>query len=191
MENSSFQLKEAIAIVVLSLIGKFGGAAVFSALYVYTSELYPTSHRSTGLGCCSMFSRVAGIVAPCVALLGKLNPALPLLIFGAVALVASVAMLFLPETTGCRLSQTLSESEQMGADQPWCFFPWCTPEATEAEEEAEIGTGTAFQKQELSTNSKGEIVYSIEKPLSNSEVEKEIADEDKTTESPTEAPKKC
>ncbi|XP_018008787.1 organic cation transporter protein [Hyalella azteca] len=113
-------------IVVLSLIGKFGAAAAFSALYVYASEVFPTSHRSTGLGCCSVFASFAGVIAPLVDLLGKLNPALPLLLFGILAAVSAFSMLFLPETTGCPLTQTLSESEQLGSGQPCCFFPSCT-----------------------------------------------------------------
>ncbi|XP_047740911.1 organic cation transporter protein-like [Hyalella azteca] len=114
------------AIVVLSLIGKFGAAAAFGALYVYGSEVFPTSHRSTGLGCCSMFARAAGVIAPLVDLLGKSNPTLPLLLFGILAAVSAFSMLFLPETTGCPLTQTLSESEQLGSGQPCCFFPSCS-----------------------------------------------------------------
>lgn len=54
-------------LVVLSLIGKFGAAASFSIVYVYASEIFPTEYRSIGVGSCSMFARVGGMVAPLIA----------------------------------------------------------------------------------------------------------------------------
>ena len=47
-----------------SLLGKFGAAASFSIVYLYTAELYPTVVRSTAIGLCSMMARIGGILAP-------------------------------------------------------------------------------------------------------------------------------
>ena len=44
--------------------GKFGAAASFSIVYLYTAELYPTVVRSTAVGLCSMMARIGGIAAP-------------------------------------------------------------------------------------------------------------------------------
>ena len=44
--------------------GKFGAAAGFSVVYLYTAELYPTKIRSTAIGLCSTFARIGGIAAP-------------------------------------------------------------------------------------------------------------------------------
>ncbi len=49
---------------VFSLIGKFGAAASFCAVYLYAAELYPSEIRGTALGMCSMFGRIGGIAAP-------------------------------------------------------------------------------------------------------------------------------
>lgn len=50
----------------LSLTGKFGAAAAFAVVYVYASEIFPTEYRGVGVGACSMFARVGGMLAPLV-----------------------------------------------------------------------------------------------------------------------------
>ena len=54
-------------VVVFSMAGKFGTAAAFAIVYVYTAELYSTEYRSLGVGVCSMAARIGGILAPFVA----------------------------------------------------------------------------------------------------------------------------
>ncbi|KAF2345641.1 Major facilitator sugar transporter-like [Trinorchestia longiramus] len=53
-------------IIVMSLLGKFGAAAAFAIVYVYASEIFPTDLRGVGVGCCSMFARVGGTLAPLI-----------------------------------------------------------------------------------------------------------------------------
>ena len=51
-------------LTLVTLLGKFGAAASFSIVYLYTAELYPTVVRSTAIGLCSMMARIGGILAP-------------------------------------------------------------------------------------------------------------------------------
>ncbi|XP_022093044.1 solute carrier family 22 member 13-like [Acanthaster planci] len=99
---------------VVSMIGKFCISATFSIIYLYSTELFPTPVRAVGLGLCSVAARVGGILSPIILLLRNLVSDLPLIIFGSCALVAGILALFLPETRGQPLPQTLKEGEEIG-----------------------------------------------------------------------------
>ncbi|KAK7072771.1 hypothetical protein SK128_009599 [Halocaridina rubra] len=101
-------------IITLSLVGKFGIAAAFAIVYVYSAEIFPTEYRSVGIGACSMCARVGGILAPFIASTADIYTPLPLLIFGALSIASGCLVILLPETVGCNLPQTLQESEDFG-----------------------------------------------------------------------------
>ncbi len=66
-------------------------------MYVYSAEIFPTPVRSTGLGCCNIFARVGGILAPQALQLG---PDTMAALFGGLAIASGLATLLLPETFG-------------------------------------------------------------------------------------------
>lgn len=111
----------------MSLVGKFGIAAAFAIIYVYSAEIFPTEYRSVGIGACSMCARIGGILSPSVASLADVYdyPPLPLFIFGTLSLISGCLIVFLPETVGCELPQTIEESENFGSDQPIWYFACC------------------------------------------------------------------
>ena len=95
----------------LAVFGKLCITACFHALFVYTSEMYATPNRNTGLSVCSVFARVGGMTAPYVGELQVVDPFLPIAVFGGCGLLAAILTAFLPETKGAQLPNTIEESE--------------------------------------------------------------------------------
>lgn len=123
-------------VTALALIGRFFGSASFSNIYLYSSELYPTTIRNMALGTCSTFSRIGGIVVPFIVALAQLpgvSVTLPLVILGVLTLVAGLMSLWLPETLLSHMCETVQDIESsresygviwMGKPRPCLFsFP--------------------------------------------------------------------
>lgn len=51
-------------IVTLAMIGKAAITCSYAMVYLYSSEIYPTVMRSTGVGAGTCFARIGGVVAP-------------------------------------------------------------------------------------------------------------------------------
>ena len=49
---------------IVAIFGKSNISASYTLMYVYSAEIFPTVLRSTGVGLCTVFSRVGGIIAP-------------------------------------------------------------------------------------------------------------------------------
>ncbi|XP_068160355.1 solute carrier family 22 member 13-like [Antennarius striatus] len=87
----------------IAVLGKFCATASFTAAYVYSAELYPTSLRNNGMGLNSMCARVAGILAPLVWLMEMFHYAVPMVIYGTIPIFAGILCLLLPETLNVEL----------------------------------------------------------------------------------------
>lgn len=99
----------------LAVVGKGCLAASFTTCYLYTGELYPTIIRQNGMGIASMTARVGAMVAPMVQLTGDYIVWLPGLIFGGAPIFSGVAAMFLPETLGNPLPETIQDVEDRGS----------------------------------------------------------------------------
>lgn len=102
------------------MIGKFLIASSFAIIYNYSAELFPTVIRNSALGIGSMCARLSGALTPLITLLDSFNPTLPAVIFGVVTLISGFLVLFLPETAGHSMPQTIEDGEKFGVGDT-CF----------------------------------------------------------------------
>ncbi|XP_073959936.1 organic cation transporter protein-like [Choristoneura fumiferana] len=97
----------------LYLSGKLCIVVAYSSLYIYVSEVFPTSVRQSLLATCSSLGRVGSTLAPLTPLLALYSNNLPAILFGTLALVASGMVLILPETINMPLPDTIEAAEQL------------------------------------------------------------------------------
>ncbi|XP_063534486.1 organic cation transporter protein-like [Cydia strobilella] len=100
--------------LILFLVGKFGISVVFTSLYLFTSELYPTQFRHTLLAFSSMIGRVGSITAPLTPALMEYWEGIPSLMFGTMGVISGLLVLTQPETLGTKMPDTLAEAEALG-----------------------------------------------------------------------------
>ncbi|GIY27440.1 hypothetical protein CEXT_201112 [Caerostris extrusa] len=101
-----------------AMVGKFCVTGSFGILYLYTTEVFPTSVRNATLGSCSMCARVGSILAPfvrdLVSMVKATHETVPNVLYAFLALSGSLVTLLLPETRGLDLPDTLQEAADMG-----------------------------------------------------------------------------
>ncbi|XP_064619580.1 organic cation transporter protein-like [Lineus longissimus] len=105
-------------ITALAMIGKFGITGSFSTVFLYTSELFPTSIRNGSVGFSSFWDTLGALFAPFVIYSAKTIPQLPQGIFGAMAVLAGLLTLLLPETLNKPLPETIEEVENLHRNLP-------------------------------------------------------------------------
>uniref|UniRef100_A0AC34RJ45 Major facilitator superfamily (MFS) profile domain-containing protein n=1 Tax=Panagrolaimus sp. JU765 TaxID=591449 RepID=A0AC34RJ45_9BILA len=97
-----------------SLIAKSAVASAYATLYTFTPELFPTVIRNLAMGGCSMMARFGAISASFISMwlfdrFGSLVMVIP---FSALGLLAGmVVILFLPETKGRKLAESIEDIE--------------------------------------------------------------------------------
>ncbi|CAH0682912.1 unnamed protein product [Spodoptera exigua] len=100
--------------LIVYLFGKFGISVVFTSLYLFTSELYPTQYRHRLLAFSSMVGRIGSITAPLTPVLMDYWDGIPSVMFGAMGILSGILVLTQPETLGTKMPDTLAEAEALG-----------------------------------------------------------------------------
>uniref|UniRef100_A0A7E4V393 MFS domain-containing protein n=1 Tax=Panagrellus redivivus TaxID=6233 RepID=A0A7E4V393_PANRE len=96
------------------LVAKCAATAVYSTIYTYTPELFPTSVRTRAVGVCSLFARVGGILSSFMVyyLVPRFGRVVIVIPFAVLAFIAAIGVrLLLPETAGTHLPQTVEDVE--------------------------------------------------------------------------------
>jgi len=108
---------------ILAQIGRFAITGSFSMVFVYAVEIFPTVVRTVGLGSSSTCARVGGVIAPYIGReLAKQSPGAPLVIFGVTSIIASIQVLFLPETRNTSLPDTILQGETFIRERGGCML---------------------------------------------------------------------
>ncbi|XP_005475467.1 solute carrier family 22 member 5 isoform X2 [Oreochromis niloticus] len=95
----------------LVLMGKFGVLASEGILHLLTGELSPTVIRNTMLSSAALFSRVGSSVAPYLLQLAVFYEFLPWLTVGSLSVISVLVSLFLPESFGKPLPDTIDQMQ--------------------------------------------------------------------------------
>ncbi|KAL0880513.1 hypothetical protein ABMA27_002909 [Loxostege sticticalis] len=104
-----------VASLTVYMVGACSSGGVLSSLYIYTAELYPTSHRHRLFAFSCMVGRFGGILAPLTPALGALVwEQFPFALFAGCACAAGALVLLTPETRGVRLPDTMREAADLG-----------------------------------------------------------------------------
>ncbi|XP_077403551.1 organic cation/carnitine transporter 2-like isoform X3 [Vanacampus margaritifer] len=98
--------------VALEMLGKFAATAGTSLLFAFTAELYPTGLRNSASGICLMVSRTGSCIAPFLIQMNVYFKYLPYITLGTLAMLSVLATLFLPESFGFPLPETLQQIQK-------------------------------------------------------------------------------
>uniref|UniRef100_A0A3B4X5U1 Solute carrier family 22 member 5-like n=1 Tax=Seriola lalandi dorsalis TaxID=1841481 RepID=A0A3B4X5U1_SERLL len=93
----------------LKMLGKYAITTCCSMMFAFTAELYPTVLRNTATGTCTTVSRLGCCLTPLLLKMSLYSKYLPYIILGTLAVVSSFAALFLPESFGRPLPETIQQ----------------------------------------------------------------------------------
>lgn len=93
--------------LILLFLARFGITSIFSIMYTYSTEVYPTTIRAKGLGINTLFARMAAILVPVVVELLD-----PFLIFSVLCIIGFGLSFFIPETFGKELEDEILEEKE-------------------------------------------------------------------------------
>jgi len=97
------------AVVGVALVGKVGMSAIFSGIYPYSAEIFPTAFRNAGMGSCSVAARLGSLLSPFFGSLFSANTSL--IAFGGTSLLGGLlTRAFLPETRDQGLLEHVDEA---------------------------------------------------------------------------------
>ncbi|KAM9364999.1 solute carrier family 22 member 7-like [Pholidichthys leucotaenia] len=98
----------------VGIVGKGLSEAAFTTIVIYTSELYPTVIRQTGLGYTNSMCRMGIFFCPVVSMLDNLFPLLCQFTIFTIAIAAGLTTIALRETLKQKLPERIEDVENQG-----------------------------------------------------------------------------
>ena len=105
---------------ILVFLSKFFMMSAFNVIYIYTSEMYHTSYRTTGFGITSSASRIGASIMPWISIAAfGITPKLPFVIYAVTCVVAAIVTMMMPyDTQGRELDKSHEQQEEENKDRP-------------------------------------------------------------------------
>ncbi|XP_039716128.1 solute carrier family 22 member 11 isoform X2 [Pteropus medius] len=100
--------------VIFAVLGKGCFAVTLTTVIVYKSELFPTPLRMVADGLLQSVGRLGGVTGPLIRITRQVVPLLPSIIYSVIAITGSLILLFLPDTRGLPLPDTIQDLENQG-----------------------------------------------------------------------------
>ena len=105
---------------VACLLGNIAITAAFAQIYLYTSELAPTSHRGMIMSLSSSSARVGSFMGTYISLLYDITDRrVPLAVIAGASILCGAAIFFLSDTTGRRILETPQDVEEMAGNKEY------------------------------------------------------------------------
>ena len=101
--------------ILFYFLAKYSIGAAQLTCMIFTSELYPTPMRSTGVGLSVALARLGGVWAPQINVLSSTLGSIyiPFIIFSVSSLLAAILCILLPETLNKQLPETISQAKAL------------------------------------------------------------------------------
>ncbi|KAK0086580.1 hypothetical protein PV326_005490 [Microctonus aethiopoides] len=106
-----------------SVLARFSGNMAANIGLQYSAELLPTPVRGQGVALIHIFGIIAHAIAPYITDLAEIWYGFPMTLIGTLAFATATLVLFLPETAGRELPQTLQQGEDFSKGQRFWTLP--------------------------------------------------------------------
>ncbi|KAK3733475.1 hypothetical protein QZH41_007063 [Actinostola sp. cb2023] len=104
--------------VLMSMVlGKFFITIAFDVVYLYSSELFPTTVRNTAMGTSSAAARIGSAASPYIIFSQRVHPLMPFGIMAINALICGILCMTLPETTNKSLADTVDQVHESSSSR--------------------------------------------------------------------------
>jgi len=114
---STLVFEHVLVVTVLAMIGRAFVTYSMNTSAQISMEVIPTQLRGQGTALANVFSQIANFFAPQIVYSKVVDPRLPFLLLGILAFLGGFLAIFLPETAGVNLPDTVEEAEKMFSKQ--------------------------------------------------------------------------